>query len=89
MLETASKCSQIPPLPPEWVFQSGWTVYSPNEKPKRVSFPNETILFFDVEVFVSGNLQTYSIYNLLAYLASALYFFTASGGGTGISLNPS
>ncbi|TID23209.1 hypothetical protein CANINC_003226 [Pichia inconspicua] len=36
--------------PDEWLLQSGWTRYAPNEPPQSVKFPLEDELVFDCEV---------------------------------------
>ncbi|KAJ1510624.1 DNA-directed DNA polymerase gamma mip1, partial [Coelomomyces lativittatus] len=37
-------------IPSDFVFQKGWTKYSKNSPPKSVSFPDEDVLTFDIEV---------------------------------------
>jgi DNA polymerase gamma 1 len=38
------------PKPDKWIFQSGWTRYSPGEEPKPVPYPLEDELVYDCEV---------------------------------------
>ncbi|XP_041650952.1 DNA polymerase subunit gamma-1 [Cheilinus undulatus] len=51
-LEAATKLHQaeLPPMPQEWSFEGGWTCYGPNGENRRVDFPEESALVFDVEV---------------------------------------
>lgn len=50
--------SNIPKVPEEWAFQSGWTKYSDNGA-ERVDFPDDDSIVFDVEVCCSeGDLPT-------------------------------
>ncbi|KAK7415885.1 DNA-directed DNA polymerase gamma mip1 [Neonectria punicea] len=44
-----------PLKPREWVRQSGWTKYVPNEQPEQVAAPDETMLCFDTEVLWKEN----------------------------------
>ncbi|SMN20739.1 similar to Saccharomyces cerevisiae YOR330C MIP1 Catalytic subunit of the mitochondrial DNA polymerase [Maudiozyma saulgeensis] len=43
------KYKSIVKRPNKWIKQSGWTRYAPGEIPKRVPYPTEDILTFDVE----------------------------------------
>ncbi|CAB4254863.1 similar to Saccharomyces cerevisiae YOR330C MIP1 Catalytic subunit of the mitochondrial DNA polymerase [Maudiozyma barnettii] len=43
------KYKTIVKRPEKWIRQSGWTRYAPGEAPKRVPFPLEDVLTFDVE----------------------------------------
>lgn len=38
------------PIPKEWIYQSGWTRYSPNSPPESVPYPLEDELVYDCEV---------------------------------------
>ncbi|XP_057693196.1 DNA polymerase subunit gamma-1 isoform X2 [Corythoichthys intestinalis] len=51
-LEAAAELQQaeLPPMPQEWTWQVGWTRYEANGESRRVDFPDETALVFDVEV---------------------------------------
>lgn len=40
----------IPDPPKEWLLQEGWTQYVPGELPRKVDYPLEEALVFDVEV---------------------------------------
>lgn len=44
-----SKFTLVPPRPEAWVRQSGWYRYAPGEPPKKVDYPLEETLVFDVE----------------------------------------
>ncbi|KAK7428954.1 DNA-directed DNA polymerase gamma mip1 [Neonectria magnoliae] len=44
-----------PLKPREWVRQSGWTKYVPDEPPEQVDAPDETMLCFDTEVLWKEN----------------------------------
>ncbi|RWS26953.1 DNA polymerase subunit gamma-1-like protein [Leptotrombidium deliense] len=49
------QCVQLPSLPKEWVFSSGWTRYDTDGNgnvlsTQRVDFPTENAIVFDVEV---------------------------------------
>lgn len=54
-LEAANKLqlAELPPMPQEWNWEVGWTRYGPNGESKKVDFPEETALVFDVEVCMS------------------------------------
>ncbi|XP_062998741.1 DNA polymerase subunit gamma-1 isoform X2 [Elgaria multicarinata webbii] len=41
---------EIPPMPPEWAWEAGWTQYGPSGEKKAVDFPDERALVFDIEV---------------------------------------
>ncbi|XP_033491143.1 DNA polymerase subunit gamma-1 [Epinephelus lanceolatus] len=51
-LEAATKLhlAELPPMPQEWSWEVGWTRYGPNGESRRVDFPEESALVFDVEV---------------------------------------
>ncbi|XP_072525753.1 DNA polymerase subunit gamma-1 [Salminus brasiliensis] len=42
--------AQLPPMPTEWAWEVGWTRYGLNGQCKKVDFPEENALVFDVEV---------------------------------------
>ena len=44
--------SSIPPLPPEWSKQKGWTKYHKDGRAEAVSFPDDEALVFDIECLV-------------------------------------
>ncbi|XP_072258819.1 DNA polymerase subunit gamma-1 [Pyxicephalus adspersus] len=44
---------QIPELPQEWAWQTGWTKYTKGGGKEQVDFPDEKALVFDVEVCMS------------------------------------
>ncbi|XP_030281150.1 DNA polymerase subunit gamma-1 [Sparus aurata] len=54
-LEAANKLqlAELPPMPQEWNWEVGWTRYGPNGESKKVDFPEEMALVFDVEVCMS------------------------------------
>lgn len=54
-LEAASELlrAELPPMPQEWSWEVGWTSYGPNGESRRVDFPDESALVFDVEVCTS------------------------------------
>ena len=43
---------EMPAMPSEWVFEEGWTMYTPDGKSVKVDFPLEKALVFDVEVLM-------------------------------------
>ncbi|XP_068131310.1 DNA polymerase subunit gamma-1 [Hyperolius riggenbachi] len=45
--------SQIPAMPQEWAWQTGWTKYTAGGGREQVEFPDEKALVFDVEVCMS------------------------------------
>lgn len=51
-LEAASELqqAQLPAMPQEWTWEVGWTRYEPNGESRKVDFPDESALVFDVEV---------------------------------------
>uniref|UniRef100_A0A915D8M0 DNA-directed DNA polymerase n=1 Tax=Ditylenchus dipsaci TaxID=166011 RepID=A0A915D8M0_9BILA len=53
----------VPPLPDRWLMQTGWTAYDPlTGETTSVPFPDEQLLFFDVEICVlDGQLPTLAI----------------------------
>uniref|UniRef100_A0A914YRA8 DNA-directed DNA polymerase n=1 Tax=Panagrolaimus superbus TaxID=310955 RepID=A0A914YRA8_9BILA len=53
LLEIAAAIENPPKMPLEWSFTAGWTKYDTvTGKQEAVEFPNEKVLFFDVEVCV-------------------------------------
>jgi DNA polymerase gamma 1 len=62
-LEEAMRMEKIPKRPEKWAMNSGWTIYDEEGKsPKSIEFPNEKLLFFDVEVCVNdGKLPTMAV----------------------------
>lgn len=42
--------AELPPMPREWTWAVGWTCYEPTGESKKVDFPEEAALVFDVEV---------------------------------------
>lgn len=44
---------QLPDLPQEWAWQTGWTKYTKGGGREQVDFPDEKALVFDVEVCMS------------------------------------
>lgn len=54
LLLRAMEINPPPKMPIEWKFQIGWTKYnSETGECEQVEFPNENVLFFDVEVCVT------------------------------------
>ncbi|KAM3608541.1 uncharacterized protein V6R79_000733 [Siganus canaliculatus] len=45
--------AELPPMPQEWNWETGWTRYGPDGQSQKVDFPEETALVFDVEVCMS------------------------------------
>lgn len=61
-MDIAMNIQRLPPLPRQWVFKSGWTVYNNDSTSASVSFPDEKLLFFDVEVCMrDGKLPTIAV----------------------------
>uniref|UniRef100_A0A1I8BN44 DNA-directed DNA polymerase n=1 Tax=Meloidogyne hapla TaxID=6305 RepID=A0A1I8BN44_MELHA len=65
-MERAMQISYLPPLPKEWSSTPGWTFYEKNNKGqfirRQVPFPEENLLFFDVEVCMTdGKLPTLAV----------------------------
>ncbi|XP_030646038.1 DNA polymerase subunit gamma-1 [Chanos chanos] len=63
-LEAASVLQQaeLPPMPEEWAWEVGWTYYGPNGECRKVDFPEENVLVFDVEVCLSeGHCPTLAV----------------------------
>uniref|UniRef100_A0A915ANL5 DNA-directed DNA polymerase n=1 Tax=Parascaris univalens TaxID=6257 RepID=A0A915ANL5_PARUN len=62
-LELAATMQPIPEMPKQWLFESGWTKYSSNiGNYEKVEYPDESLLFFDVEVCLNdGQLPTLAI----------------------------
>ncbi|KAK6460760.1 mitochondrial DNA polymerase catalytic subunit [Scheffersomyces coipomensis] len=58
--------SELPPMPKNWLFESGWTRYEKGKKPESVPYPLEDELVFDVEVIYKK-----SNYSVLATCASS------------------
>lgn len=50
MAERFLATKTLPKKPTKWVFESGWTRYTPGADPEAVPFPSESELVFDVEV---------------------------------------
>ncbi|KAG9281096.1 DNA polymerase subunit gamma-1 [Astyanax mexicanus] len=51
-LEAASQLQQahLPQMPQKWAWEVGWTRYGPDGQCKKVNFPEENAVVFDVEV---------------------------------------
>uniref|UniRef100_A0A8C7TVF8 DNA polymerase subunit gamma-1 n=1 Tax=Oncorhynchus mykiss TaxID=8022 RepID=A0A8C7TVF8_ONCMY len=63
-LEAASKLQQapLPPMPQDWVWEVGWMRYGPGGEARRVDFPDEAGLVFDVEVCMAeGHCPTLAV----------------------------
>ncbi|KAM4619356.1 DNA polymerase subunit gamma-1 [Polymixia lowei] len=63
-LVAASQLQQavLPPMPQEWAWDVGWTRYGPDGETKRVDFPDESALVFDVEVcMMEGQCPTLAV----------------------------
>lgn len=63
-LEAALKLQQaeLPPLPKEWTWAVGWTCYEADGESKKVDFPEESALVFDVEVcMMEGQCPTLAV----------------------------
>uniref|UniRef100_A0A674EHE1 DNA polymerase subunit gamma-1 n=1 Tax=Salmo trutta TaxID=8032 RepID=A0A674EHE1_SALTR len=63
-LEAASKLQQapLPPMPRDWVWEVGWMRYGPGGEARRVDFPDEAGLVFDVEVCMAeGHCPTLAV----------------------------
>ncbi|NXK59535.1 DPOG1 polymerase, partial [Sylvietta virens] len=53
---------ELPALPPQWVWEPGWTRYGPEGQAEPVEFPEERALVFDVEVCVAdGHCPTLAV----------------------------
>ncbi|CAL9697294.1 unnamed protein product [Knipowitschia caucasica] len=54
-LEGAIQLQQadLPPMPKQWTWAAGWTCYESNGESKKVDFPDEAALVFDVEVCIT------------------------------------
>ncbi|KAM3828307.1 DNA polymerase subunit gamma-1 isoform 1-T1 [Vipera latastei] len=53
---------EIPPRPTEWAWEVGWTRYGPEGERKKVDFPDERALVFDVEVCIEeGHCPTLAV----------------------------
>ncbi|XP_040198347.1 DNA polymerase subunit gamma-1 [Rana temporaria] len=53
---------QLPDLPQEWAWQTGWTKYTRGGGREQVDFPDEKALVFDVEVCMSeGQFPTLAV----------------------------
>ncbi|GIX84290.1 DNA polymerase subunit gamma-1 [Caerostris extrusa] len=58
LLLDLSNC-ELPPIPQNWKFQSGWVQYDKSGTSRSVDFPEESALVFDVEVCMrEGNFPT-------------------------------
>uniref|UniRef100_A0A8C8FDV6 DNA polymerase subunit gamma-1 n=1 Tax=Oncorhynchus tshawytscha TaxID=74940 RepID=A0A8C8FDV6_ONCTS len=63
-LEAASELQQapLPPMPQDWVWEVGWMRYGPGGEARRVDFPDEAGLVFDVEVCMAeGHCPTLAV----------------------------
>ncbi|XP_041965966.1 DNA polymerase subunit gamma-1 [Alosa sapidissima] len=63
-LEAASllQLTQLPPMPCTWVWEVGWTRYGPDGECRKVDFPDEKALVFDVEVCMAeGHCPTLAV----------------------------
>lgn len=63
-LEAASllQLTQLPPMPQTWAWEVGWSRYGPDGECKRVDFPEENALVFDVEVCMAeGHCPTLAV----------------------------
>ncbi|KAJ7409414.1 DNA polymerase subunit gamma-1 [Willisornis vidua] len=63
-LEAANKLlrCELPPLPPQWAWQPGWTRYGPDGRVEPVDFPEERAMVLDVEVCVAdGHCPTLAV----------------------------
>ncbi|XP_066558010.1 DNA polymerase subunit gamma-1 isoform X2 [Amia ocellicauda] len=63
-LEEASRLNraELPPMPGEWAWELGWTRYGPGGERRRVDFPEEKALVFDVEVCMAeGHCPTLAV----------------------------
>ncbi|XP_071384524.1 DNA polymerase subunit gamma-1 isoform X1 [Centroberyx affinis] len=63
-LEAARQLQQavLPPMPQEWAWEVGWTCYGPDGESRRVDFPDESALVFDVEVCMTeGHCPTLAV----------------------------
>lgn len=63
-LEAASllQLTQLPPMPCTWAWEVGWTCYKPSGESKKVDFPDEKALVFDVEVCMAeGHCPTLAV----------------------------
>ncbi|XP_017555602.1 DNA polymerase subunit gamma-1 isoform X1 [Pygocentrus nattereri] len=63
-LEAASQLQQtkLPQMPPKWAWEVGWTQYSLDGECKKVDFPEENALVFDVEVCMAeGHCPTLAV----------------------------
>ncbi|MEE6526950.1 hypothetical protein FKM82_027905 [Ascaphus truei] len=53
---------QLPAMPHEWAWQTGWTKYTTGGEKELVDFPDERALVFDVEVCMSeGHCPTLAV----------------------------
>uniref|UniRef100_A0A8C8VDS2 DNA polymerase subunit gamma-1 n=1 Tax=Pelusios castaneus TaxID=367368 RepID=A0A8C8VDS2_9SAUR len=63
-LEAANQLLQceVPPMPPEWAWEVGWTRYGPSGEKAAVDFPEEQALVLDVEVCMAeGHCPTLAV----------------------------
>ncbi|XP_076847842.1 DNA polymerase subunit gamma-1 [Brachyhypopomus gauderio] len=62
---TAASClqqAQLPQVPPKWAWEVGWTQYGLDGEPRKVDFPEEDALVFDVEVCMAeGHCPTLAV----------------------------
>ncbi|XP_051546033.1 DNA polymerase subunit gamma-1 [Myxocyprinus asiaticus] len=63
-LEAASQLqgAQLPRMPKEWAWEVGWTRYGADGERRRVDFPDENAIVFDVEVCMAeGHCPTLAV----------------------------
>ncbi|XP_062402977.1 DNA polymerase subunit gamma-1 [Sardina pilchardus] len=63
-LEAASllQLTELPPMPLTWAWEVGWSRYGPDGECRRVDFPDEKALVFDVEVCMAeGHCPTLAV----------------------------
>ncbi|XP_062847248.1 DNA polymerase subunit gamma-1 isoform X2 [Trichomycterus rosablanca] len=54
--------TELPQMPEKWVWEVGWTLYGANGDFKKVDFPEENALVFDVEVCMAdGHCPTLAV----------------------------
>uniref|UniRef100_U3I9P8 DNA polymerase subunit gamma-1 n=1 Tax=Anas platyrhynchos platyrhynchos TaxID=8840 RepID=U3I9P8_ANAPP len=53
---------RLPPAPPSWAWQLGWTRYGPEGRPEPVDFPQDRAVVLDVEVCLAdGHCPTLAV----------------------------
>ncbi|KAI6077797.1 DNA polymerase subunit gamma-1 [Aix galericulata] len=53
---------RLPPAPPSWAWQLGWTRYGPDGRPEPVDFPRDRAVVLDVEVCLAdGHCPTLAV----------------------------